>query len=309
MKAVKLSFSAPVHLGAGRLSDSKYTCDAATVFSALYLEALRMGADVADGLLRAARSGDLALSDAFPYKGDTVYLPKPMLPAGALAAGGPKEQEGQDSRVRKAAKKLAFIPAARYADYLAGSFDPVDELERFDIGTSALQAKVSLEGRVHGDDAKPYFVGGYSFAPDAGIYVIVQGSYDVGPLFEQLGYAGLGGERSSGYGRFSHEVVPLRLPERSRPGEPLHVLLATAAPTDGELTDALLDGARCKVVRRGGFVQSTTHHASPQKKRDLYLFAAGSVFPRTFEGDVFDVNATPGAHEVYRYARALWMEV
>jgi CRISPR-associated protein Csm4 len=56
-------------------------------------------------------------------------------------------------------------------------------------------------------------------------------------------------------------------------------------------------------------VQSATHSANPQKKRDLFLFAAGSTFSRPFDGTVFDVNATPGAHPVYRYARALWMEV
>ncbi len=55
--------------------------------------------------------------------------------------------------------------------------------------------------------------------------------------------------------------------------------------------------------------QQQAEIATLQKKRDLYVFSAGSVFRRGFEGDVFDVNATPGAHSVYRYARSLWMEV
>ncbi len=313
MKAMLLTFSAPVHFGAGRLTDSQYTCDAATIFSALYIEALRSGQDVAAGLLNAARSGSLALSDAFPYRGDVLYLPKPMLPAGALAKGVTQAQEAQDSRVRKAAKKLAFIPVERYADYLAGIFDPVRELERFNLGTPGLQAKVNLV-RDRGGDAEPYFVGGYSFASNAGIYFITQGSYDIEPLLEQLGYAGLGGKRTSGYGRFTYRAVPFSLPGLggdSGAGStvPRNLLLSTSVPLPGELDDKLLEDARFKVVRKGGFVQSTVHHARQQKKRDLYAFAAGSAFSRKFEGGVFDVNATPGAHAVYRYARAMWMEV
>ena len=307
-KIIKLSFSAPVHFGDGRLSDAKNTCDAATLFSALYLEALRMGA--ADELLEAARAGHFAISDAFPFIGSTYYLPKPLVRAGVRKGEGEQEDEAADSLARKASKKLSFIPAARYKDYLEGTFDPVREAEAFKLGRAAVQTKVNLT-RMHKDDAEPYHVGGFSFWPGAGLYFIVRGDFDVEPLLEQLGYSGLGGERSSGYGRFSYAVEnagPLAQLRREC-GDPMHVLLSTAAPSEEELADELLEGAFCKVVRKGGFVQSPTHSATPQKKRDLYVFAAGSVFLRRFAGDVFDVNATPGAHPVYRYARAMWMEV
>ena len=56
-RIVKLSFLGPVHFGEGRLSGSGYTFDAATLFSALYLEALRLGC--AHELLAAAQCGDL----------------------------------------------------------------------------------------------------------------------------------------------------------------------------------------------------------------------------------------------------------
>lgn len=301
-KIVKLSFLAPVHLGAGRLSGNGYAFDAATLFSALYIEALRLGC--AEEFLTAARDGDLGLSDAFPYVGDTLYLPKPMLrPSGRPTIS--------DSRVRKAAKKLDYIPASRLGDYLAGTLDPVEEYSRFDVGVSAVQTKANLTHE-HKDDAEPYHVGIFSFRPGAGVYVVMRGGYDLEPLLSSLQYSGIGGRRSSGLGRFEFEINPFDLAWRV--GAPVsdaakHLLLSTAMPTQGELNDDLLKDARYKLVRRGGFVQSTTHHTTPQKKRDLYLFAAGSVFAHTFVGDVFDVNATKGAHPVYRYARAMWMEV
>ncbi len=307
-KIVKLSFQGPVHFGGGRLSGGEPTCDAATLFSALYIEAL--GTGDADALLAAAKAGEFALSDAFPFIGDSLYLPKPMVKPGTFDKGA-FSGEAQDSRERKANKKLSYVPMKRYVSYLKGSFDAIQELDNFKLGKAFLQTKVNLL-RARGDDAEPYHVGGYSFEPGAGLYFLVRSPFPIEPLLEQLSYSGLGGKRSSGFGRFSFtaksagglgELVNAEPKGRSA------VLLSTAAPTSAELTDQLLEDARYRLVRRGGFVQSTTHAQTPQKKRDLYLFAPGSMFAHRFDGDVFDVNATPGAHPVYRYARALWMGV
>ena len=302
---VKLTFQAPVHFGDGRLSDGEYTCDAATLFSALFIEALKEGC--ADELLAAAKSGDLSISDVFPYIGERLYVPKPMACVSERAANS---AESGDSRARKANKALKYIPADKLGDFLGGSFDFVGELEQFNNGASFLRMKVNLT-RSTSDDAEPYHVGGYRFAPECGLFFLVNGTYDVRPLMEQLSYSGIGGKRSSGYGRFTFEIcdeVPLRLADGSSFGKRA-MLLSSALPRENELTDSLLEGAKYHLVRKGGFVQSTNHAPTPRKKRSLCLFASGSVFERCFEGDVFDVNATPGAHPVYRYARAMWMEV
>lgn len=308
-KLVKLHFPGPVHFGRGRLADSAYTCDAATLFSALFIEALHMGCE--GDLLDAAREGGLTLSDAFPYKADVLYLPKPLVQTEPKAAASQRP----DSREKKANKKLDYIPAASYGAYLDGSFDALAEHQGLarsgGFGSSYVQTKVNLT-RADGPDAKPYRVGGFRFALAAGIYFVAQGGYDLEPLLEQLQYAGLGGKRTSGYGRFSYEVRPAAVLDEALcvPAQGhRHVLLASAVPREGELTESLLEGARYRLVRKGGFVQSASHAATPQKKRDLYLFAPGSVFSVRFDGAVFDVNDTPGAHPVYRYARAMWLEV
>lgn len=304
-RMVKLTFQAPVHFGDGRLSDGEYTCDAATLFSALFIEALKAGC--ADELLAAARSGDFSISDAFPYIGERLYIPKPMARVSERATNG---TESGDSRARKANKALKYIPADKLGDFLSGSFDFVGELERFNNGASFLRTKVNLT-RSTSEDAEPYHVGGYRYAPECGLFFLVDGMYDVRPLMEQLSYSGIGGKRSSGYGRFTFEIredVPLHLVDGLGSGKRA-MLLSSALPREDELTDALLEGARYHLVRKGGFVQSASHAPTPRKKRSLCLFSSGSVFEGCFEGDVFDVNATPGAHPVYRYARAMWMEV
>lgn len=274
----------------------------------------------ADALLNAARSGELAISDAFPFVGSELYLPKPFMHMSGLFPDGTEGAKEIDSLTRKANKKLSFVPVKRYGKYLKGTLDAQEELDLFRLGESSTQTKVNLT-RSHKPDADPYHVGSFSFYSGSGLYFILCGSYDIGPILEQMRYSGLGGKRSSGYGRFDCSIERFETPytlTTMRDGEcetrvsdtaPKHVLLSTALPAKDELTDELLEGSSYKVVRKGGFVQSGTHSVRPQKKRDLYPFAAGSLFARRFAGDVFDVNATPGAHPVYRYARAMWMEV
>lgn len=48
-----------------------------TLFSALYMEAMKLGA--AEEFYTQAQAGKLLFSDAFPYIGDQYLLPKPML--------------------------------------------------------------------------------------------------------------------------------------------------------------------------------------------------------------------------------------
>lgn len=306
-KIVKLHFRGQVHFGDGRLSDGRFTCDAATLFSAMYIEAMGLGLE--SELLDAAKVGDFYISDAFPYVGESLYLPKPMVRLNRGSARSCSSDE-VDSRARKAAKKLNYIAADALPSFLCGDFDPVEALEKTRFGTTTLQTKVNLK-REDTADARPYHVGGFSFLPDAGIYFMVRGSFDLEPVLNRLAFSGLGGKRSAGYGRFSYEIADaaqLSINSVSC-GNDCHMLLSTSAPKARELNDLLLADARYRLVRKGGFVQSSTHNAVPQKKRNLYEFASGSVFPRTFEGDVFDVNDTPGAHPVYRYARAMWLEV
>ncbi|OUO35074.1 type III-A CRISPR-associated RAMP protein Csm4 [Olsenella sp. An290] len=297
-------FNGPVHFGAGRLSDGGHGFDAGTLFSALYLEALRAGC--ADELLEAARTGSFSISDAFPYIGGTFYLPRPIL-ASELSEEEDEPPLARNTRRRKAMKKLEYLSCEHYGAYLSGELDPVKELEGFDLGVGAVRTRVNLERRESGD-AEPYHVGSFSFRPGTGLYVLHEGDYDIRPLLDQLSYAGIGGKRTSGYGRFEYAIEPIDPREQIAARSGRSVLLSTAIPRDDELTDELLTGARYRLVRKGGFVQSASHSASPQKKRDVYAFAPGSVFERRFEGDIVDVNATPGAHPVYRYARTSWLE-
>jgi CRISPR-associated protein Csm4 len=304
-KIYKLHFKGAVHLGNGRLNDSEFRFSAATLFSALYIEALNMG--VQDDLLNAAQTGKLLISDALPYVNDALYLPKPFVSARDITGGATAPTVS--SKVRKASKKLDFIPAEKLKAYMSGNFDYIAELDNFELGKSGLTTKVNLT-RQYKNDADPYFVGCYTFNANCGLYILVCGEYDIRPIFESLSYSGIGGKRTSGYGRFEFEECDAKpLLNCTKKGSGTHMLLSTALPKQAELDSTLLQDARFVVERHGGFVQSATYAANAQKKIDAYLFKSGSVFKRKFAGEILDVSAPDGTHPVYCYAKAMWMEV
>ena len=73
----KLEFTTSVHFGNGMLSDTGVTFYADTLFSALYIEAMKLGKE--NIFLSEVAQGKLLFTDAFPYIGEQYYLPKPML--------------------------------------------------------------------------------------------------------------------------------------------------------------------------------------------------------------------------------------
>ena len=85
------------------------------------------------------------------------------------------------------------------------------------------------------------------------------------------------------------------------------MLLSGAFPQEKEL-DQSLEGASYLLNKRSGYVASEFYAEEYRRKRDLYVFAAGSCFKNEFEGDIYDVT-NGGSHPVYRYAKPLFMGV
>lgn len=290
------------HFGSGSLESSAFSVMADTVFSALCGQALAIeGANGLERLLEEVRGG-LAFSDTFPYIGDRIFGPKPIVAVEGQTDGSPQ---------KKLAKKIGYLPLTDLDSWIEGRADLdtiADELDG--LGKSALIGKAQI--RTEGSDAEPYRVNVVSFAPDAGLWFLAQGGEEalahVDTLVPALGVSGIGGDRSSGLGRFTStaseppaHVTALLQREGTR-----HMALTTCLPTDAELSDDLLDEATYLLVRRSGFVASQTYAPTPLRKKDLYKFAAGSVFHTRFSGDVVDVS-NGGAHPVYSYAKPLWM--
>lgn len=304
----KLEFKTAVHFGEGTLNDSAQTFPADLLFSALYMEAIKM--NCADSFYETVQKGDLLFSDAFPYVGDTYLLPKPMVYI-ERRSGNNLEQDDKQAKEAKKFKKMKFIPVEKLEEYLTGRMTP-DQNDMEDFG--AAQQQVMAAVRSEREDTLPFHVGRFSYLKGNGLYLIIayreeESLYLLEDLLDSLSCTGIGGKKSSGLGKFvlktgAHtEFLQQRLKkEASR-----WMLLSTALPRDEELDEAM-EGASYLLQKRSGFVASEQYAKTWQKKKDLYVFSAGSCFKNRFEGDIYDVS-DGGNHPVYRYAKPLFMGV
>ncbi len=296
----KLKFTTGVHLGNGMLNDSVYTFQADTLFSAMYIEALKAGLEGA--LYDMVCSGQLLFSDAFPYVGDLYMIPKPMLYI------EPKDRG--NSSDKKKYKKLKYIPVDRLSSYQAGNMelddDPMKEFGYFDQRTMAAVRRQ--------EETLPYQVGVFHYNEGRGLYLIV-GYQETEQLelterlLEAVSITGIGGKKSGGLGKFDFVKgrQDRKLKERLEQGSTCHMLLSCALPKEEEMETAL-EGASYLLEKRSGFVASETYAEELRKKKDLYVFSAGSCFKNPFQGRVYDVSEG-GSHPVYRYGLSMFMGV
>lgn len=199
----KLNFAAGVHLGTGTLASGANTLPADTLFSALCMEAAQQGEKSIKTLVDAVRQNRLRIGDLFPFIGEELYLPKPLVPVQS-------ENEGK-SIVKKSFKKLKYIPVSQLDTYLQGKIDPVAAVEKlqkmgaFEVRTMA--ASRSAE-KLETGETLPYSVGVYRFGQGNGLYTIAgaedtQTQNKFEQLLNALSYSGIGGKRSAGLGRFT----------------------------------------------------------------------------------------------------------
>lgn len=300
----KMTFQKGLHFGKRNLEDSEYTFFADTFFSALCQEAVRFGKEYLDKLVSITKQGKLVFSDGFPYIEDTFYIPKPMLHINV-------EKNG-DSTVKKAYKKLSYIPSDCLEQYLKGELDVISEKNKFKkLGKSSVKNIVAIRGE---EEARPYRLGVFNFEKGCGIYFILgyedeKDKMFVEEIMEALSFSGIGGKRTSGLGRFDFYSgkIEEKFVKRLGVSGDLYMTLSTSLPKEDELEEVLED-ANYSMIKRSGFVNSYNYADEFLRKRDLYVLASGACVKSVFDGDVYDVSEG-GKHSVYRYAKPLFLEV
>lgn len=318
----KFKFDGAVHFGQSESALSLYTAAdhfrADTLFSALCHTALSLwGEQGVQQLIDQVNADELVLSDSMPWRmagGKHVfYLPKPCVVA--------EQKRDVPSELRKKMKKLTWIPISGMKEFEASLqgrtlYNPSNE----PFGTASERTSAAVADNA---EACPHQVGTYHFYPDCGLYIIAgikdqKQAEQMKKLLTTLGLGGIGGKTSAGYGSFTLEQV-LDLSKDTDPQakwlyralkgkDAKHwLLLTTSLPADHEL-DRALDGAAYQLVRRGGFVQSSTFSASPVKKETQFFLGAGAVLNNPFSGALYNV-ADGGTHGVFRYAKPMMLGV
>ena len=167
-------------------------------------------------------------------------------------------------RQAKMAKKLQFIPLDKFDSYVNGTL--------FEDAEHAV-TNIITKNQPH-VDGHLYQVSTVRFADQSALYVISTESNLLNELMTSLQYAGIGGKRSSGYGRFDLTIT--------------------------DIPDALKNRLT-KVF--------STETKENYRKQDLYKFASGSTFCETFTGQIVDVRPLDFPHEVLNYAKPLFFKM
>ena len=300
----KLKFPYGAHFGNRVLENSEIGFGADTLFSALYQEAYKYDLELAKDFFNAVTFDKLIFSNVFPFVEQNYLLPKPVMAV--------HSEEISDSERKKQFKKMKYVSHQYLADYLAGEIDAGAELN---IEKEIGQVEVKTSAAVRGlENTMPYRVGVYRFKKNSGLYLLYgyedNNSKDIfGNLLDRLSFSGVGGKKSSGLGRFEifngniNDDLTKRLSEKYD----RYVILSAAIPVNEQM-ESSLKGATYSLIRRSGFVDSRTYSDSYMRKKDSYLFCAGSVFTAKFGGSILDVSSNE-THPVYRYAKPLFLGV
>ena len=295
----KFKFETGVHLGNRALSGSVNTFQADTLFSALCIEAKKMGGNEnINKFINEVRSGNIKLSDSFPYVEKTLFIPRPCI----------------ITEKTKCPEVLEYIPSDAINNYLEGKldFDNVNKILK-NLGKNEEKNIASVRNN---DVAQPYYLGIYRFFNNAGLYIIAEFNNDENKkyfdeLMKSLSYTGIGGKVSSGLGKFSltEEVISKEMNKRldNAKYSKVKMSISLCLPKENEI-ESVLKGAFYKLEKRSGFVSSESYSDSISRKKDIYVIKSGACFENTFEGDIVDVSRG-GNHPVYRYAKPLFMEV
>jgi len=321
-------------------------CPADTLFAALCLTLREWeGNEALEEWLRGFPTGPgaspppLRLSSAFPYAGEVLFFPRPLLPANLSPELG-------RSRA-KTLKKIEFVSAGILRAWLAqedlsAELDDElllhggkvwvrrDELDRLEPFRTTQRSpirmwKMDTLPRVTVDRQSSasavYQAGVVRFKVGAGLFTLVEFLGDgaeaertrLTTLFEVMGDGGLGGERSSGYGQFKLEG-PEAFEGFGGEGE-MFLTLAPYHPTPAEVAGGVLgEAAAYHLLTRRGWVGSP--EGLNLRRRLVRLLGEGSVLlhpqsgARASYGDLADVTPRDEddrealSHKVWRYGIA-----
>lgn len=249
-------------------------------------------------------------SSAFCYRQNddgtfTYFLPRPLLPLSSSF----------DAYARTV-KKQEFLTLEQFRAWASGNLTNDSQASRHLIGgNNSDYTKLHVEQirPRHASDRKTmassiYHCGEVFYSKDAGLYFLVETNekHDLlAAYLSHLGYLGLGGERSVGYGLFDPELEgPLGddspFIDLKKIRGNAWCLLSLYYPSEQEMPqieDSIL--AYNTVIRKGWF--SSTSAGKQMKRKTCRMISEGSISKFELTGTVLDLR--PEAfkdHPVYR---------
>lgn len=319
---IKLTHLSPLHIGAGK--ENHYD------FSASDLHSDTLSAALAALRAQQGKPNDIedflnsfTLSSAFPFWDNIFFLPKLQGKIPVTIAG--KEEK----EYRKQLKKLKYIDVDLWNELANGKPVTVKASQlhndKFLLKAdsnfetpykSQVNQRVSVP-RADNQDAEPFFFNWTYYHPKSGLYCLTdaQGEIfsEIVNLFKLLGESGIGTDRNIGGGKFEVEHSTLDLPDI--PDANHTVLLSLYIPKEEEITQLNLHSSRYDILLRGGYLSGSEVEAFRHlRKRSIYMFNVGSLFPTTtvLKGKTVDLKPDwndERMHPIYRSGRPFCLPV
>lgn len=339
-KLVCLKFQGALHLSRGRLDSydrSELRLHSDKLKSALLASLYEFGMpDEADLLLE-----DCLVSSCFPFanfQDELLYfLPNALLPLRAIRIEGLEE-----NRRIKTLKKVTYISHAAFVQLyqqprnepLRLTLDCISEDGKF-LHTEPIKGlevyKTDVTQHVYvnrdfGSDNATFYVDRLYLQPSCGLYFLIQARHEdvinhLVTALELLADAGIGTDRSAGYGQFefdrSKDLIDLPFALEARGTAQMN--LSLYCPKQDELGG--IDQSSYKLIKRGGYIASPmdTDHLTLRKK-SVHMFQEGSVFLKRpdREGKIIDLKPDNArlksqqiqiGHPIWRDGRSIFLTI
>lgn len=312
------NFKGGLHLSRGLTNSydkSLQTLHSDTLKSAIFVNALYLDENLGKAGIKSDYSDSpgkafldsFKISSAFPfYKSPNIertepfyFFPKPERP---------RLFKDDYVGMEKKLKKIRFLEKSSYETYLTKQSNFGDIKEEHIIGafftssdefktvkdvdncesimTSEAYQHVTIP-RDHATDSTPYYVDKIYFHKNAGLFFLLDAKGEtlnkVKSALKLLEDNGIGTDRNNGNGQFEVEFSEMEL---NVPTDGTHdVSLSLYCPTKEEI-EGKIDQCYYQLAKRGGYISSPEQeiHLSI-RKRSIYMFTEGSIFP-------YDANRT-----------------
>ena len=321
---VRLTFQSPLHVGSDEsligVEGVQATIHSDTLFSGMInvwarLQPGRVQQNMpgVDEVIENFVNGSppFRVSSCFPYIGWKYYLPRPLTLHKELYDPANRLEYGKAVKERKFLFYRDFLKWCEGTDVLrdmAGKSEPHQEtiIPRVTVDRSNATSNLFHCGMVY-------------FDQDSGLYFLLEVEDDdwlgyVEAILRLLGESGIGGERSTGCGRFTHKAVEGIETESqwkrifSGPEDAnAHCLLSLYHPLENEMSMFQSDGGKLayEIVPRRGWVYSSVVGAQV-KRKSCNMLGEGSIVPQEPTGHLTKVTPCDfPQHEVYRYGYAM----
>ena len=328
----KLRFLNGIHIGTASgntLEETMMSVYSDTFYNAIFNEYMKIYND--DELYKISETGEFLISDLLPFKekedmSTDFYLPKPFISVQRNETT--KEKNDEEVIDRKKVKATNFIPADKLGEYFSflktgKNFPEIDD----DFGKKELYTKnkVSLKN----EDTKLYNIEVFKFNEKSGLYFIVrlpennewQEIFE--NILESLSLTGIGGKKNSGFGQFISEdpmffdgedfdaiesESDAYINKALYSDEEKYLSLSSYSPKIEEIEKIKESENYYQLIKRSGFVNSSSYSEQAEKRKQVYMLSSGSVLNFKPEGKILDLSLH-GNHSIYRMGKPIVLGV